>query len=77
MRGTRAAHIRQHVRQHQLQVAHGAFFRIVAARIGVQSGAPFRRHADEMRALVQHRVQRRIEAREIFAPIKPASRSPQ
>ena len=39
------------------------FLRIVAARIGIQPGAPLRRHADEMRALVQHRMQRRVEAR--------------
>ena len=58
------ADVRQRLRQHDLQVAHGALLRIVAARIRIQSGAPLRRHADEMRALVQHRVQRRIEPRE-------------
>src|SRR5208283_1544056 len=55
--------ILERCRQQNLQIAYRALLRIVAARIRVQAGATLRGHADEMRALVQHRMQRRIKAR--------------
>src|SRR5271170_1516152 len=58
------AHIRQRLRQYDLQIANGAFFRVIAPCIGIQSGPAFRRHANEMRAFVQHGMHGRIEAGE-------------
>ena len=60
------ADIRQRPGEQNLQIAHGAFLRIVAARIGVEPGAPLGGHADEVRALMQHGMQRRVEARVDF-----------
>ena len=53
----------KHTRHENLEVAHGGFLGIVSARVGMQAGTALRRHADEMRALVQYGMERRIEAR--------------
>ena len=47
-----------------LQVANGGFLEIIAAGIGVETSAPCVRHADDVRGLVQHRVQRSVVADE-------------
>jgi hypothetical protein len=46
-----------------LQIAHGVLFGVVAARIGVESGATGGGHADEVRAFVQQRMNGGVEPR--------------
>src|SRR5208283_2174984 len=60
------ADILERCRQQNLQIAHCALFRIIAARVRIQAGAALGGHADEMRALVQHRMYGRIETRVDF-----------
>src|ERR1700676_196903 len=58
-----AADVRQRLRQYDLQITDRILFRMVAAGIGIQPGAPLRRHANEMGGLVQHGMHWRVEAR--------------
>ena len=46
--------------QQDLQIAHGIFLIMIAAGVGMQAGPAFRRHAEKVTGLVQHRMYRCI-----------------